>query len=201
MPVAVLSSKGQLVIPAELRRRADLEAGDRVVIDFDEASSELRLRKAETVADRIDRLVAMTSTWIKPGLEPLADPRTFYAENGTDMSLSAIDTNVALRLVVSDLPEQHRRARRLVTTPGARFLIPDQVFVELVFALERYYSLGREGIRGVVMELLSLDPSWLRLVPWLLVDFGQDGAYVVGDGLFGDDVLGACVDGGLPVPA
>ncbi len=78
MSVAVMSSKGQIVVPAELRRRAELAAGDRVIIDFDDATKELRLRKAESVGELIDRLAGRTTAWAKPGTPPLEEPREFY---------------------------------------------------------------------------------------------------------------------------
>ena len=78
MPIAALSSKGQIVIPVELRHRADLNTGDRVLIDFDEATQELRLRKAESVGQQIDRLSVKVASWIEPGTPPVADPREFY---------------------------------------------------------------------------------------------------------------------------
>ena len=78
MALATMSSKGQIVIPAELRRQAELNAGDRVVVDFDEAACELRLRKAASVAEQIDQLSAMVASWINPGTPPLDDPRAFF---------------------------------------------------------------------------------------------------------------------------
>ena len=78
MSVAVMSSKGQIVIPVKLRRQAELTAGDRVVIDFDEATNELRLRKAESIAQVIDQFSAKVASWVKPGTVPLEDPRALY---------------------------------------------------------------------------------------------------------------------------
>ena len=73
------------------------------------------------------------------------------------MSLAALDTNVLLRLVVPDLPEQHQRARQLLTTPGARFLVADYVFVELVFALDRHYGFSRDQIAEIAEMVMALD--------------------------------------------
>lgn len=78
MPTAVMSSKGQIVIPAELRRRAQLDAGDRVIIDFDDDSDELRLRKAKSVEQQLDELSTLVTSWVAPGTPPLDDPRAFY---------------------------------------------------------------------------------------------------------------------------
>ena len=73
------------------------------------------------------------------------------------MGLAALDTNVLVRLVVPDQPELHRRARELLASPGARFLVCDHAFVELVFVLERHYRLGRGEIADVVAALVALE--------------------------------------------
>ena len=81
MSVAVLSSKGQLVIPADMRRAADLNVGDRIVIDFDQAAGELRLRKAESTRQVIEALSSRVEGWIKTGTAPVDDPRAYYLEH------------------------------------------------------------------------------------------------------------------------
>jgi AbrB family looped-hinge helix DNA binding protein len=71
---AKVSSKGQIVLPAQLRRRIGLAAGDAVVIDFDEASQEIRLRRRENW----DEMSARFKSWIKPGTPPLLDVHELY---------------------------------------------------------------------------------------------------------------------------
>ncbi|MDR0284739.1 MAG: AbrB/MazE/SpoVT family DNA-binding domain-containing protein [Propionibacteriaceae bacterium] len=78
MPIAVMSSKGQIVIPAEVRQAADLNSGDRIMVDYDPASQELRLRKTPSAGEVIDELSAKVGSWISPGTVPLTDPRAFY---------------------------------------------------------------------------------------------------------------------------
>ena len=73
-----MSSKGQIVVPVELRRRADLRTGDRLIVDFDEEAKELRMRKAASVDQVIDQLSRLVASWVRPNTEPLEDPRTFY---------------------------------------------------------------------------------------------------------------------------
>ena len=73
------------------------------------------------------------------------------------MGTAALDTNVLLRLVVPDLPTHHERARRLLARPGAKYLVSDYAFVELVFALDRHYGLTRDQIATVVQTIISLD--------------------------------------------
>jgi AbrB family looped-hinge helix DNA binding protein len=69
-----MSSKGQIVVPAEMRRRAGLAAGDAVIVDFDEASQEIRLRRRESW----DEMSARFKSWVKAGTPPLLDAREFY---------------------------------------------------------------------------------------------------------------------------
>lgn|GEM_PF-678409 len=71
---AVLSSKGQIVIPAELRRAAKLSAGDRVEVTYSEATGEMRLRKGETIDEMAERF----TSYIKPGTPPLKNASEFY---------------------------------------------------------------------------------------------------------------------------
>jgi AbrB family looped-hinge helix DNA binding protein len=78
MSTAVMSTKGQLVIPAEVRRRADLQAGDGLVVEYDEVAREIRLRKQESVLRQIDQLSARFTALIKPGTPALMDPSAFF---------------------------------------------------------------------------------------------------------------------------
>lgn len=74
MVVARMSSKGQIVIPAQIRRQVGLSAGDAVLIDADESGRELRLRKAETLDEMADRFTA----FLKPDIPPLVDASAHY---------------------------------------------------------------------------------------------------------------------------
>jgi AbrB family looped-hinge helix DNA binding protein len=73
-----MSTKGQIVIPAEVRRQAHLAAGDGVIIDFDQATQEIRLRKAASIEQQIDDMSALFTSWIRPGTPPLEDASAFY---------------------------------------------------------------------------------------------------------------------------
>ena len=73
------------------------------------------------------------------------------------MPLAALDTNVLLRLIVRDPPEQYKRARQLLATQRARFCASDYVFIELVFALDRYYGLSRDQIVEAILGVIALD--------------------------------------------
>jgi AbrB family looped-hinge helix DNA binding protein len=71
-----LSSKGQLVIPAEYRQKLGLEAGQRL---------ELSIVEGRIVLDRVpglDELSAMATAWAaESGAGPLLDPARYYREH------------------------------------------------------------------------------------------------------------------------
>ncbi|MDR1412761.1 MAG: AbrB/MazE/SpoVT family DNA-binding domain-containing protein [Actinomycetes bacterium] len=72
MTTAILSSRGQIVIPAKLRRAAQLDVGDVMAVGYNASTKELTLKKAETLDEMADRFTA----WITPGTEPLDDVTT-----------------------------------------------------------------------------------------------------------------------------
>ena len=78
MAVAIISTKGQLVIPSDIRRKANLETGDGVVVQFDEKTQEIRLRKAASLVNEIDQMSSRFTSWIKPEIPPLEDARAYY---------------------------------------------------------------------------------------------------------------------------
>ncbi|MCL2679886.1 MAG: AbrB/MazE/SpoVT family DNA-binding domain-containing protein [Coriobacteriia bacterium] len=74
MTTITLSSRGQIVVPAHIRKKLGMSAGDQFVLAFDEKKKELTLQPAETIDQMSDRI----NSWIKPGTEPLLDTRTLY---------------------------------------------------------------------------------------------------------------------------
>jgi predicted nucleic acid-binding protein len=81
------------------------------------------------------------------------------------MQVASIDTNVFLRLMLDDIPDQHEKAKRLIMTPGCRFVIDEAAVIECVYALSEHYSWPRAAIRDVVSATLQLEPiissKWL----------------------------------------
>ncbi|MDR2929450.1 MAG: AbrB/MazE/SpoVT family DNA-binding domain-containing protein [Propionibacteriaceae bacterium] len=71
---ATLSSKGQIVIPAQLRRRLGLHTGDTVVFEETDSGQGAILRRRETW----DELSARFHSWIAPDTTPLEDVHGFY---------------------------------------------------------------------------------------------------------------------------
>ncbi|MDR2896679.1 MAG: AbrB/MazE/SpoVT family DNA-binding domain-containing protein [Propionibacteriaceae bacterium] len=74
MNTATLSARGQIVIPAAVRRAAKFRPGDRLTIIIGENDGEIRIRRQESLDEIADRL----SRYAKPGIEPLLDVHEFY---------------------------------------------------------------------------------------------------------------------------
>jgi predicted nucleic-acid-binding protein len=69
----------------------------------------------------------------------------------------ALDTNVVVRLLVDDDPEQCRRARRLVEEAEKHqepLWLCDIVMCETIWVLESYYDLGRDSIAPALKRLV-----------------------------------------------
>ncbi|HXQ29444.1 MAG TPA: type II toxin-antitoxin system VapC family toxin [Gemmatimonadales bacterium] len=69
-----------------------------------------------------------------------------------------IDTNVVIRLLVSDDPEQTRRARRLIDQAVGRdepVLVSLLVLIETEWVLRSRYALSREAVLGVFRSVLE----------------------------------------------
>jgi predicted nucleic-acid-binding protein len=69
----------------------------------------------------------------------------------------ALDTNILVRFLVEDDPEQTGRARALLAKTvesGDRCFVSDIVLCELVWVLERSYKTAREEIARVLGRLL-----------------------------------------------
>jgi len=69
----------------------------------------------------------------------------------------ALDTNVVVRFLVQDDPQQAAEASAIFAslTPDAPAFLPREVMVELVWVLERAYSLPRGDIAAAIDGLLS----------------------------------------------
>ena len=71
----------------------------------------------------------------------------------------ALDTNVLIRYLTRDNPEQAEAARALLqglTTNGPGFICRE-VVIEVVWVLERSYRFTRERIANIVVELVATD--------------------------------------------
>ncbi len=73
--------------------------------------------------------------------------------------MSALDTNVLIRFLVRDNPEQADSARALLeglTTEDPGFICRE-VIIEVFWVLERSYRFSREQIASIVIELIDTD--------------------------------------------
>ncbi|MDR0481570.1 MAG: AbrB/MazE/SpoVT family DNA-binding domain-containing protein [Cellulomonadaceae bacterium] len=74
MNSVVLSSRGQLVLPASVRRLMGLHAGDRIAVSLVEDGGAAVLRRQPT----IDEICETTARFGRQDKEPLEDTRAFF---------------------------------------------------------------------------------------------------------------------------
>ena len=72
------------------------------------------------------------------------------------MTLESLDTNILLRLILDDVPEQGQKVQALISGKNRRFRIDDLALTELVFVLEKIYRLGRSEIAETLDIILSI---------------------------------------------
>ncbi|MDR2975188.1 MAG: AbrB/MazE/SpoVT family DNA-binding domain-containing protein [Propionibacteriaceae bacterium] len=71
---ATISSKGQVVVPAQLRRQLGLHPGDTVSFEDTDSGQAVTMRRRETW----DEMSTRFHSWIAPGTPPLEDAHGFY---------------------------------------------------------------------------------------------------------------------------
>lgn len=71
-------------------------------------------------------------------------------------SSGSLDTNVILRLLLNDIPDQHLAVLNLFNDSSALFSVSDLAIVEVAFVLERYYELSRDQITEMIDGLGAL---------------------------------------------
>lgn len=73
------------------------------------------------------------------------------------LSAGSLDTNIILRLLLDDIPEQNAAAVKLLDEQvDCQFSVADIAFVEVAFVLERYYGLDRAVIVRMIERVMSL---------------------------------------------
>lgn len=88
---------------------------------------------------------------------------------GWTITVPAVDTNILLRWILDDVPEQTARVDRLLASQD-QLVGDDAVIIESVFVLERVVGLGRsviaEAIECVIAEArFGLDRAhWARVL-------------------------------------
>ena len=69
--------------------------------------------------------------------------------------MSTLDTNIVLRWLLADVPEQTAAAEALLAG-GTRCVVPDVTLVETVFVLERVMRLTRPTVVQAVETVLAI---------------------------------------------
>jgi len=72
------------------------------------------------------------------------------------VSSGSLDTNVLLRLLLNDIPEQHQSVKRLLADTSGNFSVADTAIIELVFALQKHYGFTRQQVAEAVIGLTQL---------------------------------------------
>ena len=67
MTTITISSRGQFVLPAAIRKRLKITTPESFSISFDESTEEITLKKIESLDEATDRI----NSYIKPGTPPL----------------------------------------------------------------------------------------------------------------------------------
>lgn len=68
---------------------------------------------------------------------------------------SSLDTNVVLRVVLKDVPEQAVRSAEFIDR--TKCYVADVVVAECVFVLEKVYKLDRRKIATLIVSFLNLE--------------------------------------------
>jgi predicted nucleic-acid-binding protein len=68
--------------------------------------------------------------------------------------MNSLDTNVALRYLLNDIPEQAIKAK--INIVGSSCYVTDVVLTEIIFVLERVIGMERTDIVSLIKSFLSL---------------------------------------------
>lgn len=70
----------------------------------------------------------------------------------------SLDTNVLLRLLLNDVPEQHASAKQLFNDQSGSFVVADVAIMEIVFVLTGdVYKFTRDQASEAIEGILSID--------------------------------------------
>jgi AbrB family looped-hinge helix DNA binding protein len=96
--LTVMTRKGQITVPADIRRALGLQVGDKVAVSLDEEGQILHanLRPVRSVADA-------TFGSIRSAQQPISEQEVRQAPIST-MQGTFLDTNIFLRHLLNDVP-------------------------------------------------------------------------------------------------
>jgi predicted nucleic acid-binding protein len=69
--------------------------------------------------------------------------------------LIVLDTNIFIRLVIGDIPEQLEKVKKVLKTDN-HFIVPDVVFPEIEYILRKYYQLSRKDVIDTYITIAQL---------------------------------------------
>jgi len=126
-----VSSKGQIVIPKEIRKKAQIEQGDYLAVALQD--EKIILKKEENRALSIE-------------------------ETGSTLYKGSFSTEDLLRFLSQDCDWQEHFKNLINKAQQEKkvFFVSLTVIIELVYLLERRYKLPREEVRKIVEGLLCL---------------------------------------------
>ena len=67
--------------------------------------------------------------------------------------MTSLDTNVVLRFLLGDVPDQADKATQLIETQ--KVYVTDVVLIEVIYVLEKVYELSRTDICDLVVDFLN----------------------------------------------
>ncbi len=73
------------------------------------------------------------------------------------MKVCSVDTNIVLRYLLSDVPEQEKLASGIMKNTLLKIGIADAVFVELEYALVSHYSFTRNDVADTFDDIIALN--------------------------------------------
>jgi predicted nucleic acid-binding protein len=73
------------------------------------------------------------------------------------MQNESLDTNVVLRLLLADTPDQHQKAVALIGDDSRCFYVSDIALSELAYALETHYRFSRKQVQLAFADLTAND--------------------------------------------
>ncbi len=88
-----------------------------------------------------------------------------------------LDTNIILRFLLRDVPDQFEIAKKVFVKQGGRKVIClTEVIAEVVFVLEKVYGVPRREISELVLSFVQTAPVEIvnkKVIEWTLEQYGK----------------------------
>jgi predicted nucleic-acid-binding protein len=72
------------------------------------------------------------------------------------MKYESLDTNVILRFILRDIPNQFDAAMKLLSGTKKSFFASETVIFETIYVLDSYYQLSRVQIQQIIADFIEL---------------------------------------------